>query len=145
MIRRPNADDHAQWDALYAGYADFYGVPQTAQMRARVWGWIHDPAHPVTAWVAQGPDGRLTGLAHVRAFSRPLASATGGYLDDLFVDPSARGQGTARALLDAIAAEGRAQGWGVIRWITAADNARARALYDQVAQATQWVTYDMTL
>jgi len=30
-----------------------------------------------------------------------------------------------------------------VRWITAGDNATARRLYDAVATATPWVTYDM--
>ena len=42
-------------------------------------------------------------------------------------------------------AEGRARGWGVIRWITGEDNTRARALYDRVAESTRWVTYDLKL
>ncbi|WP_235438754.1 hypothetical protein [Streptomyces yangpuensis] len=35
------------------------------------------------------------------------------------------------------------RGWSVVRWITADDNHRARAKYDQVATRTMWVTYDM--
>jgi hypothetical protein len=31
----------------------------------------------------------------------------------------------------------------VIRWITADDNYRARAKYDQLASRTPWITYDM--
>lgn len=31
----------------------------------------------------------------------------------------------------------------VVRWITAADNATARTLYDSAAAATSWVTYDL--
>lgn len=143
-IRRPEAGDRAEWDRLYAGYADFYGVAQTAAMRDRVWGWIHDPAHEVQARVAEGAAG-LVGLAHFRPFARPLSATVGGYLDDLFVDPAARGSGAAQALIAAVAEEGRARGWSVIRWITAADNARARAVYDRVAQATPWVTYDIRL
>jgi len=85
------------------------------------------------------------GLAHFRAFLRPLAAETGGYLDDLFVAPEARGQGVAGALIAAVAAEGRARGWGILRWITARDNATARALYDRVGAATDWVTYDIRL
>ncbi|KPQ04718.1 MAG: acetyltransferase family protein [Rhodobacteraceae bacterium HLUCCA12] len=141
-IRKPVAGDRAQWEALYQGYADFYGVAQTEAMRTRVWGWIHDPAHEVEALVAEA-DGRLVGLAHFRPFARPLAAATGGFLDDLFVAPDARGSGAARALIDAVTDEGRARGWSVIRWITAEDNARARALYDKMALATNWVTYDL--
>jgi len=144
QIRRPRASDRAQWGELYAGYAAFYGVEQTDEMRERVWGWIHDPAHEVEALVAEA-DGRLVGMAHFRPFARPLSASTGGFLDDLFVAPESRGSGAAPALIDALAAEGRARGWSVVRWITADDNARARALYDKMAAATRWVTYDMKL
>ena len=90
-------------------------------------------------------DGTLIGLAHYRVFARPLSASTGGFLDDLFVDPAARGSGAAEALLQALAAEGRNRGWTVIRWITAEDNYRARGLYDRVADRTKWVTYDIRL
>jgi GNAT superfamily N-acetyltransferase len=102
----------------------------------------------VQALVARAPGkdaagGKLIGLAHYRGFARPLSAATGGFLDDLFVDPDNRGEGTARKLIAAVQEDGRAQGWSVIRWITAPDNATARGLYDQVAQATPWVMYDL--
>jgi hypothetical protein len=32
--------------------------------------------------------------------------------------------------IDAVATQGRKRGWSIWRWITAEDNARARALYD---------------
>lgn len=136
--------DRAGWDRLYAGYAAFYRVDQTALMRDRVWSWLMDPGHPVTGFVAE-TGGVLTGLAHCRAFARPLSASTGGFLDDLFVAPEARGTGTAEALIAAVRAHGAAQGWSVIRWITAEDNARARAVYDRVATQTRWVTYDIPL
>ncbi len=141
-IRKPGATDREEWGALYAGYADFYGVEQTEAMRDRVWGWINDPAHETEALVAEN-GGRLVGLAHFRPFARPLSASTGGFLDDLFVDPQARGSGAARALIDALADEARSRGWSMVRWITADDNARARALYDKMAVATKWVTYDL--
>ena len=143
-IRPAEAADRAEWDRLYAGYAAFYGVAQTAAMRDRVWGWIRDPEHEVQALVAEGA-GSLVGLAHFRPFARPLSATVGGFLDDLFVDPAARGTGAAQALIAAVSDEGRARGWSVIRWITAADNARARGVYDRMAQATPWVTYDIRL
>jgi len=142
QIRKPNVADREAWGGLYTGYAAFYGVEQTEEMRDRVWGWIHDPARETEALVAEN-GGTLVGLAHFRPFARPLSASTGGFLDDLFVDPSARGSGAARALIDALAGEGRARGWTMIRWITAEDNARARALYDKMAVATRWVTYDL--
>lgn len=144
-VLRPEARHRAEWDALYSGYAAFYRVEQTGAMRDRVWGWIQDPAHEVDALVAEGADGRLVGLAHFRPYPRPLFAATGGFLDDLFVDPAARGQRVAAALIGAVADEGRRRGWGVLRWITAETNAAGRAAYDRVATLTGWKTYDIAL
>ena len=137
--------DRARWEELYQGYAEFYETEQSAEMRARVWQWLFDPDHEVQGLVAENGDGELVGLAHYRAFARPLAAATGGFLDDLFVDPQARGSGAAVALIDAVKAEAAKHGWSVIRWITAEDNYRARGLYDRVAEKTRWVTYDIKL
>ncbi|WP_203075118.1 GNAT family N-acetyltransferase [Falsiroseomonas ponticola] len=142
----PLAPGHREaWERLYAGYADFYRVTQTPEMRARVWGWIMDPAHEVKAFVAVDAAGKPLGLAHYRPFARPLSASTGGFLDDLFVDPAARGQRVADALIEAVAAEGRKRGWSVIRWITADDNYRGRGVYDRLATRTMWITYDKKL
>lgn len=89
--------------------------------------------------------GRLVGLAHFRPFARPLSASTGGFLDDLFVDPAQRGSGAAAALIEGVADVGRQRGWTVIRWITADDNYRARSLYDKLAVKTAWATYDIKL
>ncbi|NGM23375.1 GNAT family N-acetyltransferase [Roseomonas stagni] len=142
----PLATEHREaWERLYAGYAAFYRVTQTPEMRARVWGWIMDPAHEVKAFIAVDGGGKPLGLAHYRPFARPLSASTGGFLDDLFVDPAARGQRVADALIEAVAAEGRARGWSVIRWITADDNYRGRGVYDRLATRTMWITYDKKL
>ena len=81
------AEHRAAWERLYAGYAAFYKVEQTQEMRDRVWSWLQDPAHEVKGFVALGPDGDPIGLTHYRPFARPLMASTGGFLDDLFVDP----------------------------------------------------------
>ncbi|WP_458094033.1 GNAT family N-acetyltransferase [Roseomonas sp. WA12] len=135
----------ADWDRLYAGYAEFYRVTQTPEMRDRVWSWLHDAAHESNGLIAEDAEGRAVGLAHYRAFARPLSATTGGYLDDLFVDPQMRGKRAADALINALAEIGRQRGWSVIRWITAEDNSRARAVYDRVAKLTPWKTYDIPL
>lgn len=144
IIRAVAAEDRAQWEALYAAYAEFYQVEQTDAMRAKVWGWLTDPIGDVRGLVAEH-DGALVGIAHFRAFMRPLAAASGLFLDDLFVSPAARGTGAAPALIDAIKEKAATEGHSVVRWITAHDNARARGLYDKVAEATQWVTYDINV
>lgn len=142
IIRALEPDDRSAWDALYDAYAQFYKVQQTSEMRATVWGWLTDPTHEVNGLVVEN-NSSLIGFAHYRPFARPLAAASGLFLDDLFVAQAARGSGAADALIDAIKVRAAEQGHSVVRWITAADNARARGLYDKVAQATQWVTYDL--
>ena len=143
---RAAAEHRADWERLYAGYAAFYGVEQTAAMRATVWGWLHDAGHEV-----DGPGGagrQAAGRSGSPTFGRspgPLAASIGGFLDDLFVEPAARGSGAAQALIDAVAADGRARGWTVIRWITAEDNYRGRAVYDRLAVKTKWLTYEIKL
>jgi GNAT superfamily N-acetyltransferase len=64
-------------------------------------------------------------------------------LDDLFVDPTRRGSGAGAALLEHLRSLAAERRWGVVTWITAVDNRVARQLYDRVAEAQQWVTYDM--
>ena len=76
MIIRPVAlADKPDWARLYAGYAAFYKVEQTDAMRDTVWGWLMDPTHTTEGLVAE-QDGCVIGLAHYRAFARPLSAST---------------------------------------------------------------------
>ena len=141
---RPLADrDHDRWRTLYAAYAAFYRAEQTDDHAERTWRWLRDPTHPVEGLVVEDQHGWVAGLAHVRPFPRPLSASTGGFLDDLYVDEPARGTGAVDALMEALRERAAERGWSVVRWITAHDNARAQAKYDQVATRTDWVTYDL--
>lgn len=144
-IRKVQDIDRPRWEQLYQGYAAFYKVEQTAAMRQTVWSWIMDPAVEVEGVVALNDKAEPIGLAHFRPFRRPLSASIGGFLDDLFVDPEARGEGVADALIAAVTAEGKKRGWTVLRWITAEDNYRARGVYDRIAERTKWVTYDIRI
>ena len=139
----PGPDDSTAWRELYRAYADFYQETVTDAQLDRVWSWITDPDHHVKALLVRDASGTAVGLAHYRPYFRPLAAAVAGHLDDLFVTPAARGMGAVDALLEALRTIARHRGWSKIRWITADDNHRARSKYDQVAERTMWVTYDM--
>jgi GNAT superfamily N-acetyltransferase len=142
-VRGPHDSDFRCWRELYRGYADFYRTPQPDTAAEQVWSWIRDPHHELNCLLADDGHGHIAGLAHYRAFSRPLSAGTGCYLDDLFVDPAHRGRGAADALLVQLRRLARDNGWNVVRWITAHDNHRAIAKYDQHATRTDWITYDM--
>ena len=143
VTRAIEPQDYDSWRALYGAYADFYRDTQTDGQMREVWTWLMDPGHDVQAIVAIDDAAYLAGLAHYRPFARPLGALIGCFLDDLFVSPDARGSGAADALLEHLRSLARESGWSVVRWITADNNYRARAKYDQYATRTMWVTYDM--
>ena len=142
-VRPVREDDFDQWRALYAGYAAFYRVAQSDDMARQVWSWLCDPSREVGGLVVEDDGHTLLGLAHFRPFARPLSATIGCFLDDLYVDPAARGTGATDLLLTELARIASTNGWSVVRWITADDNYRGRGKYDQYASRTGWVTYDM--
>ncbi len=137
--------DREQWGLLYQGYAAFYQVPMNDDILDAVWSWIHDDANPFFGLIAKDANGLALGLMHCRQMPSPLRGAQVGFLDDLFVAPDARGQGVVMALYEALNALGKQQGWPFIRWITAENNYRARAIYDRLSDKTHWVTYQMPI
>ncbi len=132
--------DRERWAELYRGYAAFYEV--TAPDLDHLWRRLTVEGE-LECFVAE-LQGDVVGLAHVRAFGRPLEGDTAGFLDDLFVEPTRRGSGVGAALLDHLRSLAAERGWGLVTWITGADNHNARQLYDRLAEAQHWVTYDMT-
>ncbi|UUX50398.1 GNAT family N-acetyltransferase [Nisaea acidiphila] len=138
----PVAERHKQdWRRLYDGYAAFYKVPMTDEIAGAVWGWLHDPAHVMNCLIAEDEDGKAIGLAHIRAMPRPLSGAECGFLDDLFVDPDARGKGVFEALFAAMDEMAQKNGWAMVRWLTQEFNYRGRSAYDRIATKTPFILY----
>jgi ribosomal protein S18 acetylase RimI-like enzyme len=144
-IRPVTESDFFNWLELYAGYASFYDTNLTDEKALLLWSWLIDAGHEDTGIVAVAEDETLVGLAHFREFARPLETDRGLYLDDLFVAEAARGNGTGKALIDAVKEEAVKRDLGVVQWITATDNEPAQHLYDEVGTRTEWVTYEIAL
>ena len=141
-VRPVEAADLDQWRDLYSAYREFYALTPDSAVVDRVWSWIGDDAHETRGLVAVDADGILGGLANYRRFARPSSGTTGMWLDDLFTRPDLRGAGVGRALIDAVAKIADDENLSVVRWITDENNTAARRLYDSLATATKWVTYD---
>ena len=114
-------------------------------MRATVRAWLHDSSHELNGFIAVNDTGEVVGLAHYRPFSRPHSASVGGFLDDLFVTPSARGQEVSKKLIAAIVQVAGEKNWSVVRWLTAENNYRARSTYDKIATQTKFLTYDIQI
>ncbi|WOF21487.1 GNAT family N-acetyltransferase [Microbacterium betulae] len=142
-IRFVGPDDALAWASLYAGYRTFYQLPDDPEVVKRTWDWLLNGEHSLVGLVATNHADVPIGLANLRWFARPSTATRGLYVDDLFTSPEARHQGVAQALLHRAAELAGEGGASVVRWITAEGNADARRLYDRVAVATPWVTYDL--
>lgn len=131
--------DRAAWEVLARGYKAFYRTAVPDEGYDETWQQLlhGTELHGIGAWV----DGQLVGIAHY-LFHVTFWSADSCYLQDLFVDEAARGQGAARALIEWVAEEARKRGAARLYWTTRQDNAPARALYDKVARFNGFIRYD---
>jgi len=144
VVRPLEPADHDAWAPLFAAYREFYELDDEPEVVQRVWGWLQDPGHEENALVAL-VDGDIVGLAHHRLYSRPSEGATGLFLDDLFTASEVRGRGVGRALINRLAELALERGAAKVRWVTAPDNIVAQRLYDDLAERTDWLTYDLLL
>ena len=135
-------EDRAAWEVLARGYKAFYRTVVPDEGYEETWQRLLNGGelHGLGAWL----DGQLAGIAHY-LFHVTFWSADSCYLQDLFVDEAARGQGAARALIERVAGEARRRGAARLYWTTKQDNVPARALYDKVARFHGFIRYDYPL
>ncbi|MBU4213575.1 MAG: GNAT family N-acetyltransferase [Actinobacteria bacterium] len=140
-IASAGVEQQDDWRRLFTAYRAVAGLADDPGAVETVWSWICSPAHATGCLLASiGP--AVVGLAHVRAFERPVTGTTGLWVDDLYVDPSARGRGVARALIARVRELAAQDGHDVVRWTTRESNADARRLYDTVATRADVVVYN---
>ena len=142
FIRSLGSDDYDQWRSLCQGYDDFYHAALTKDGVQNTWPWLIDDGHVCNGLVTE-QQSQLVGLAHFRRMPSLLLGQMIGLLDDLFVLPDHCSGSAVVALIQAVQAEAKAQGWGVVRRITRDNNYPARGLYDKLAEKTDWVLYEM--
>ncbi len=140
-VRPVAAADYDGWRAIYLGYAEFYHVSPDEDAIATVWGWVTDPDHEMRCDIAVEDGGKVVGFAQYHGTPRTLGGNTICYLSDLFVDSETRSGGVGRALMDHVIEVCRQEGWPKLRWLTAEDNERARALYDQYQERSPFIVY----
>ncbi len=143
-VRHPTPADEGAWRQLWAGYIDFYRADVPEEVTAYTWSRALDPQSPVFALLAE-QDGALVGMAMCVHHAGTWSLTGTCYLEDLFVDPAARGAGVGRALLDHLVALCRSRGWTDLYWHTRDTNAAARRLYDTYVAVDDHVRYRMEL
>jgi GNAT superfamily N-acetyltransferase len=142
-IRGVKPEDQPAWDRLWAGYLAFYDKTLPPEVTEDTWRRLLSGA--LIGLVAVSPTGEPQGFAHALLHAGTWSPKPLCYLEDLFVLPEARGQGIGRALIEALTARGRREGWLRLYWQTANGNKAAQRLYDAVGRRTDWVRYDLDL
>lgn len=143
-VRRLQDGDRGRWRQLWARYLSFYRAEIPDHVTELTFERLRDGAEGMLGLVATAPGGEPVGIAHLVFHPSTWASDGYCYLEDLFVDPSARGGDVSRALFDAVFAEARARGSERTYWHTQQFNGAARSLYDTVGRLTSMVEYERT-
>lgn len=130
-IREGTRQDVALILSFIRKKAAFDGVPDWVQATEEKLECELFGPQPVAFVLFAELDGKVIGFAlYFLTFSSFLARP-GIWLDDLFVDECARGQGAGKALLAHLAKIADERGYGRVEWVTAADNANGLAFYQR--------------
>ena len=140
-IRPLGRRDRPLWGDVWREYLAFYGAERPDDLLDLTFARYPDPDRTdMRAWMAWEGEAAL-GLVHTISHAHGWQEAPVTYLQDLFTTPAARGRGVGRALIETVYADADAQGRGAVYWLTQNSNATARALYDRVAQPTDFMKY----
>jgi GNAT superfamily N-acetyltransferase len=144
-IRPAREEEIDELMPLMRAYCDFYeSSPADEGVIKMARTLMTDPSQGAVFVARQ--DGRAIGFATLDWKWSMLKGARIGYLEDLFVDPDARGSGTADALIQVCADRCRELGMPAMEWLTAPDNHRAQKVYNRTgAESDTYVEYDLEL
>lgn len=140
-IRTLTPADEPRWRELFDAYGRFYEREPDEAITLHMLDRANDPHSPVHAIVALDSSGRVIGIANYLTHESTMQLAPVCYLQDLFVDPAARGSNVGKQLIDWLIAEMQRNGWTRLYWSTRETNYRARALYDKYGAHTGFLKY----
>lgn len=141
IVRPLLESDHDAWHRLWDGYCDFYEVDMPAEITAKSWERLINNDVPDFLGLVAERDGEIIGIANYILHGTTWAIAPRCYLNDLFVDPEARGSGAGKAIIQHLQQMAAENGWDKIHWLTQESNATARRLYDQFSPANGFIQY----
>jgi GNAT superfamily N-acetyltransferase len=128
---------------MLRAYCDFYCVDPPDDRLLALATTLIENADEGVQLIARG-DGTPLGFATIYWTWQTLHAGRVGVLNDLYVQPAARGSGTGRALIERGLQMCRERGAEKLVWETALDNATAQRLYDGIgASKSTWLSYEL--
>jgi GNAT superfamily N-acetyltransferase len=144
IVRAVERGDRERWAPLWRAYLDFYRVAERPEVTEATWSRIFDPLEPVHCVVA-ARGGSLIGFSHYLFQRSTWLVDPRCYLQDLYVSEAERAAGVGRALIQAVASAAKGAGSPNVYWNTHETNAKARRLYDAIAERTGFIQYRIDL
>ncbi len=139
-IRPLEVADKPRWLELWTAYLAFYETQLSDSAKDTAFERLLDPARPSHGLLAIHK-GRPVGLVHYIYHDHLWRPEGVCYLQDLYADPTVRGTGIGRALIEAVYAAADADGVPSVYWLTQDFNTTARRLHDRVGTLTPFVRY----
>ncbi len=133
-------DHYDRWLSLWQSYQQFYKTDIPAKTIGITWSRLLSSNEPMGGAVAL-IDGRIVGITHYIFHRSCWTIEDSCYLQDLYVDETARRRGIARRLIDHVCDRAAEHGCSRVHWLTHHTNADAMRLYDQVAEKSGFVQY----
>ncbi|HBR69691.1 MAG TPA: N-acetyltransferase [Rhodospirillaceae bacterium] len=127
-IRPIEQNDFPQWLPLWDG--NNTGQRDEA-VTTQTWLRLSDPASSVHGLCALR-GGEMIGLVHYVLHPTTGSLAPVCYMQDLYVDPTHRGKGVARKLVEHLVQIHKREKWARMYWIAEADNKAAQKLYKNI-------------
>lgn len=134
--------DRSEWSRLWQGYLEFYQTKlPDSTYDAYFTRLLGDDPRDYSGLVAE-TEGKIVGLTHFLFHRHGWKIENVCYLQDLYADPSVRGKGVGRALIEGVYAKADAAGAPSVYWLTQESNSTARRLYDRVGRLTPFLKYE---
>jgi len=140
-IRPIAPGDTSAWAALWKAYLEFYKSSVPKEVYETTFARLCDPAHPDQQGFLACQGDTPVGLVHYIFHAHNWQIEKTCYLQDLYADPSVRGTGIGRKLIEAVYDAADTAGCPSVYWMTQDFNAEARKLYDRVAVLTPFIKY----
>ena len=140
-VRALRAGDETVWRELWTAYLVFYGASVSEKVYQTTFArLLGDDVRDFNALVAE-VDGKVVGLTHYLFHRHNWKVEEVCYLQDLYADPSVRGMGVGRALIQGVYDAADAAGAPSVYWLTQDFNDTARRLYDRIGVVTPFLKY----
>ena len=139
-VRPPCAADEGDWRRLWDGFQAHFGGAVPADVSARTWQLLLDDTAPIYGLLAEA-GGVPCGIAHYSFTPFSWTASPVCFLQDLYVDETARGSGAGRALVEGVYAAAAAAGAANVFWLADAEDEPLKRFYGRIAVETPFVRF----